>query len=336
MKTENTHIEDILFDYFSDNLSEAEEKELLQWLESDGSHTDILSEMADWWATAHAPAFASDMKSDFETHFGYLRATTSQKKTGNKMRMWSMIAASVLILILVGTFSFYMGKNNVKERMAYFETMTPMGTCSKVILPDHSVVWINAGSSLKYSKDFNQKNREVLLNGEAYFEVQPDSLKPFIVKAGVLDIQVLGTHFNVKAYRDEQIMDVALISGKVNVYLNEKDHSGSNGVILEPNRMFSFNKESKCVKIVNINGEDSYAWINGSLKFIEQPFYRIAKDLERKFNVNIRIDSKSLNKEVFSGSFSSGYSLNEILNEVDVDHKYIWKQNGNEIVIRDK
>ena len=332
---ENANIENLLFDYFSGNLSEAEEKELLQWLESDESHSKIFSEMADWWAIAHVPLFVSDMKSDFEKHFGNLNTTVLQNKVSRKIGLWSKIAASILILISIGTFSFYMGKNSVKEEMAYFETVTPMGTCSKVILPDHSVVWVNAGSSLKYSKDFNQKEREVLLEGEAYFEVQPNHSKPFIVKAEMLDIQVLGTHFNVKAYRDEQLMDVSLVSGKVNIHLNDDDHK-SKEVVLAPNRMFSFNKENKCVKIVEIKGDDSYAWTNGHLKFTEQPFSEIVRDLERKFNVNISIDSESLQNEIFSGSFSPEYSLNEILREVDMDHKYTWKRNGNEIVIRDK
>lgn len=78
------------------------------------------------------------------------------------------------------------------------------------------------------------------------------------------------------------------------------------------------------------------SWMDGSLKFSEQPFMSIAKDLERKFNVRIRVESDLLRKEIFSGSFTKDYSLDKILREVDVDHKYVWTRSGDEIIIKDK
>lgn len=337
MKKENEYIEDILFGYFTGDLSEAQEKELLQWLEADESNKEILSKMADWWAMAHVPLFVSDMKPDFEKHFGNLKKTSSLTVYRQKINLLGKIVASVLLLIAVGSLSYFIGKYDVNNnnKIAYFETVVPMGSCSKVILPDQSVVWLNAGSSLKYSGAFNKANREIFLNGEAYFEVKRDSLKPFVVKSEVLDIQVLGTCFNVKAYQNEPVTDVALVSGKVNIHLNRK-FSTSGEVVLFPNRMLSFNKKTNRAKVMEIKGEDAYTWKDGILKFTEQPFDRIARDLERKYDVSIHINSESLKKEVFSGSFSSDYSLSEILNEVDMDKKYTWKRNGHEIMIYDK
>ena len=342
MNTEEKHIEDLLLGYFAGELSEVEEKELLLWLEADEANKTKFSEMADWWAIAHTPAFKSNMQSDFQTHFGHLAGKSLPLKQ-NKLFNWrtfGKVAASVLLVAAIGTASYYAGKSERqtdRPQMAWFETVTPPGSQSKVVLPDRSVVWVNAGSSLKYNMDFTKQNREVLLTGEAYFEVAKDSLRPFIVKSGKLDIRVLGTRFNVKAYENEETIDVALVSGRVNVHLggNNKEEN-TKEVVLAPNRMMSYNKETSRVRMTEVDGASMYAWINGRIEFDEQPFDRIARDLERKFNVRIRIDSKSLHKEIFSGSFSADQTLDYILREVDVEKKYTWKQIGNEFIIKDK
>ena len=234
--------------------------------------------------------------------------------------------------------SYYIGTRHNQPKsaaLAYFETTTPMGAQTKVVLPDQSVVWVNAGSTLRYGSDFNTNGRSVQLDGEAYFEITRDSLKPFIVKSKKLDIKVLGTRFNVKAYGMDEMTDVTLVSGKVNVSLrDEVAHAGD--VTLTPNRKLSFNKQTNKVRVSEVDAKDALSWMDGSLKFSEQPFMSIAKDLERKFNVRIRVESDLLRKEIFSGSFTKDYSLDKILREVDVDHKYVWTRSGDEIIIKDK
>ena len=283
---------------------------------------------------------ASDMKADFQKHFGALidPAIPSEKNHWLNFRFLGKVAASVLIVVSVGTASYYIGTRHNQPKsaaLAYFETTTPMGAQTKVVLPDQSVVWVNAGSTLRYGSDFNTNGRSVQLDGEAYFEITRDSLKPFIVKSKRLDIKVLGTSFNVKAYGMDETTDVTLVSGKVNVSLrDEVAHAGD--VTLTPNRKLSFNKQTNKVRVSEVDAKDALSWMDGSLKFSEQPFMSIAKDLERKFNVRIRVESDPLRKEIFSGSFTKDYSLDKILREVDVDHKYVWTRSGDEIIIKDK
>lgn len=341
MNTEEKHIENLLQDYFAGQLSEIEEKELLLWLEADEANKKKFSEMADWWAIAHVPLFKSNMKSDFRDHFGNLTGKPLPLKNNRLFnpRIWGKIAASVLLLVSISITSYYVGKSDQKpekEQIAWFETVTPAGSQSKVVLPDHSVVWINARSSLKYNLNFNKQTREVSLAGEAYFEVAKDSLRPFVVKSGTLNVKVLGTSFNVKAYENEETIDVALVTGKVNISLTDDKEEKAKEIVLAPNRMMSYNKETSQVKMTKVNGASMFAWTHGRIEFDEQPFDRIARDLERKFNVQIRINSKFLHKEIFSGSFSANQTLDYILREVDVEKKYTWKQINNEFVIEDK
>lgn len=337
MQKRNEHIEELLFGYFAGDLTEEQEKELLMWLEADKENKKVLFEMADWWATAHVPLFSSTMKTDFEKHFGDL--TRPERPVARKRNLWVAwrnVAAVTLLLVSVGIGSYRLGSRHVDQTQpAYFETVTPMGSQSKVILPDQSVVWVNSGSSLRYSKDFNKKDREIYLEGEAYFEVARDTLKPFLVKSDVLSVRVLGTRFNVKAYKDDQTIDVSLVSGRVNVRLeDEMVHAGE--VELQPDRMLSYDKETDRVEMKKINGRDAYDWTNGTLRFEEKNFVQIAKDLERKYNLRICIESEKLKKEVFTGSFSGYYTLDDVLREVDVEHKYEWKQTKDELVIKDK
>ncbi|WP_293670742.1 FecR domain-containing protein [uncultured Parabacteroides sp.] len=221
------------------------------------------------------------------------------------------------------------------DTVAYLNLTTPRGKDFLLVLADGTKVWINAESTLRYPVAFRGKERRVELKGEACFEVAKDEEHPFIVRADGMDTRVLGTKFNVKAYKDDQTIDVSLVSGKVNVRLDdEMEHKGE--VELHPNRMLRYNKETDRVEMKEIEGRDAYDWTNGTLRFEEKTFAEIAKDLERKYDLHIHIVSDKLKKEVFTGSFSGYYTLDDVLREVDVEHKYTWKQTANELVIRDK
>ncbi len=331
---ENDRIQTLLFAYFSGELSGKEENELMQWLQSDNNNKILVAKMADWWAMAHVPLFMSDMETDFKEHFNSLvDPVVPSKRKRFKLNYLIRIAASILIILTVGLGSYYIGKNaeTKNKRIAYYETIVPNGSTSKVILPDKSVVWINAASSLKYHEDADLNIREIALEGEAYFEVATDSLKPFIVKTQGLDIKVLGTSFNVRSYMDNEEVDIVLVSGKVNISMENAMNE-----TLTFNQKLSYNKESKAIDISVVQGTDYTTWTSGGLRFNQQSFPQIAKDLERKFNTRITIESDHLKKEIFSGSFTQQHTLYDILREVDVDKKYKWSYSGNEFIIRDK
>lgn len=344
-KHDKKYIENLIFGYFLHELTEEKEKELLIWLNDDPSHELLLSKMADWWGIAHTPRFNSNMRSNFETYFGHLldQDKDIKKISGINWSRWRNIAAIGLLIVSVGSISFYAGRISVlsntedilTEQQIFSEVVTPLGSTSKIVLPDGSVVWVNAGSTLTYNYDYNKATREVNLLGEAYFEVTHDPLRPFIVKSEELDIKVVGTSFNVKAYQNEESVNVSLVTGTINVHINNGAVE-SEEVTLSPDRMLSFNKDSNSVEIIPIEGKDAMAWTSGRVKFTEQPFVKIVKDLERKFSVSIRIESERLKKETYSGSFSPNHTLDQILREVDVDKKYRWTKHRDEIIIRDK
>lgn len=338
MQKTSDQIEELLFKYFANHLTETEEKELLIWLEADFSHKKILYQMADWWAMAHIPLFISDLEADFAFHLKKLSNEINpvQKKNDANAKFWYKIAASVIILITVGVSSFYLGKNlQPFSPIAYYETSVPLGSQSKITLPDQSVVWLNAGSSLTYYEDQNHKTRNISLAGEGYFEVTPNPDKPFIVNSDNMHITVLGTSFNLKAYKDDTTINLTLISGKVDVNLVNEIQNMEN-YILSPNQQLAYNKEKQTLEISTVVSANYGRWKDRILKFEEKSFNQLAKDLERIYNIPVEIKSDILAKERFSGSFSYDYSLDYILQEVDVEKKFKWTYQENKLIISDK
>jgi ferric-dicitrate binding protein FerR (iron transport regulator) len=336
MQKINEPIDELLFKYFANELTESEEKELLAWLASDLSHKTTLYQMADWWAVAHVPLFSSDLKSGFRKHFKNLANQTQRNQTKPSFRIkhWYKIAASVLLLSGIGISFFYLGKSSQQPpQTAFYEIAVPLGSQSKVTLPDQSIVWLNAGSSLTYYEDHTAGTRNVSMNGEGYFEVAANPGKPFTVTSEVLQLVVLGTSFNLKAYENDATIDLVLVSGKVGVNIN---HDKTETYQLLPDNMLSYHKENNNLEIQPVSGSDYGNWKDRVLKFDRQIFTQLAKDLERIYNVSIEIESDQLKKEYFSGSFSYDYTLNDILTEVDIDKKYKWEHNKNKLIIRDK
>ncbi|MCC8153376.1 MAG: FecR family protein [Tannerellaceae bacterium] len=233
-------LKQILFNYFSGTYSASEEAALLAWLEENEENLKTFSDMQDWWVTAHVPVFMSDMKEDFESHFGNLREDRQPEVKPGKFLTFSLkIAASLLLLISIGSFSYWLGKKAGQPEMLVrsYEAHVPYGSQSQVVLPDESIVWINAGTTLIYRENPITNSREISLNGEAYFEISTDSLRPMIINSESILVQVMGTSFNIKAYQDEDRIDITLVTGKINVLLD--DSQPDSKIELTPNNMLS-------------------------------------------------------------------------------------------------
>lgn len=329
---------ELLLKYFVGKLSKEEEQDLLAWLKEDEEHRLLMERMSDWWAIAHVPLFKSDLEADFDEHFHHLIKTLPVNEEVQKkqltLKTWMRFAAVILLLLTVGVSAFFIGKKSDNGRiLTYIETVVPRGSRSTVVLPDSSVVILNSSSTLKYPKDFDANERRVELTGEAYFDIKSNPEKPFIVSSDKLEVRVKGTTFNMKAYGDEERIDVVLISGNVDIQFpnDEKDE-----IALSPNQQLSFNKKEEKAIVSAVNASNSILWTQGILQFSEKIFPEIAKELERKYNVDIEVQSTSLDKEIFSGSFTSDYTLEQIIHEIDMDNKYKWSYKNNKLIITDK
>ncbi|MEO6820345.1 MAG: FecR domain-containing protein, partial [Ginsengibacter sp.] len=187
----------------------------------------------------------------------------------------------------------------------YNTISTPRGGQYQLTLADGSQVWLNAESSITFPTSFTGNQREVKITGEAYFEIAHDANIPFHVNVNGMDVKVLGTHFNVNAYKDEAEIKTTLLEGSVQVTYNEQAKIISIGQQLILN-----NKSGKMIVEKNINVDEIMAWKNGKFYFNEASIQSIMKQLCRWYNVDVEYNGE-VNK-LFEGTISRQVSVEDI------------------------
>ena len=181
------------------------------------------------------------------------------------------------------------------------------GERAKVQLPDGTQVNINSASQISYPQNFGGKERVIELDGEAYFEVTPDKERPFIVKAAGLEITVLGTSFDISAYKDDPDVSVVLLTGKVDVT------SAQGRCVMQPDEKLVYNKQTGLMTVGKVYSKEYVEWTNGNLRFENESLEDIVKILSRVYNVKIVFDQDfPKEKYFFTGSIGSGGITNAL------------------------
>jgi len=189
--------------------------------------------------------------------------------------------------------------------LEYNTLETETGEQTQVILPDHSLVFLNAASSLKYPSSFAKlKERGVELFGEAYFEVTKDKEHPFVVKSAGQRVKVLGTHFNINSYLDEQVVKTTLLEGSVNV----------NGRILNPGEQSVLTNGS--ISIYNTDIEQAVAWKNGEFYFDHTPLEAVMRQISRWYNVKVVYQNEQVKQQTIGGTVTRYGNVSQILRAI--------------------
>ena len=340
MERDKENFDGWMIDYMAGRLSEEDLQQFHALLNSDVFYKKRFKELSKEYAKYLIPHFAEEEANNYEKLLHRLdlkkRSHSLASSRYFSWRNMRRIAATVALLITSSIACYYVWNDikNSAQDMVLCQMEVPLGSQTKVVLPDGSVVCLNSGSVLKYDPAFvRNKNREVYLVGEGYFEVHKNTEKPFIVHTEDLNIKVLGTVFNIRAYKEEPNIEVALVEGKVNVF-SQSEEKGN--IVLRPNQRAVYDKKTRVLFSDAVDAEAKALWTTGRLSFVNESLADILKDIERRYNVHIIIEAESMKTEIFSGSISSKLSLDEILDYLDVDDKYKWMQNGNVITITDK
>lgn len=264
------------------------------------------------------------------------------------MRKWWWMGGVAASLLLAASLFFL---QQPKPRAPKQNTVsTRHGSKSKIELPDGTVVWLNSGSRLVYDDAFNNTLREVRLVGEAYFEVAPDKSRPFIIHTQAVDLKVLGTAFNLRAYPDEATTETALIHGSVEVQvLNNPDKK----IILKPSEKLVVQNKPDSVKgkaepanglreplisisKVHLLERDSSlyetSWVSNKLAFDDEKLATIAQRLERWYDVTVIINSEDLKETTYSGIYE-GERLEEVMESLQISGGFTFTINKKEVRI---
>ncbi|MDO6429597.1 DUF4974 domain-containing protein [Flavitalea sp. BT771] len=187
--------------------------------------------------------------------------------------------------------------------------VVPVGGQYKVMLPDGTNVWLNAASSLEYPIEFTGDQRQVRLTGEAYFEVAKNRVLPFVVNVnGKMDVKVLGTHFNIMAYGDEDRISTTLLEGSVKVVDRANP---ANEKVLTPGQQADWSDHEK-IKVMAAEGEEAIAWKEGQFLFVNEDIHSIMRKLARWYDIEV-VYSRSMKNKSFDGSISRNRNISEVL-----------------------
>jgi len=325
-----------------------EEKEyLLEWIEESKSNKKLFFEMKDMWEVSHASSdgrFNSDISWEmFKRQIDISVEAEAKRKRRLIFRSLLKMASIVVISISLSWLVFSLNSLKAKVSLsAKNEVIAPKGSKTQIVLPDGTKVWLNSGSNLIYYSDYNEQKRDVILSGEAFFEVVKNPHKPFVVKTGKINIKAYGTAFNVKSYPSDLFVETTLINGKVSI---EQVSTKKILAILKPNQKSIFFKENigsildnilksnkqenlkdsiieintnENILLAQTNTETATAWKEQKLYFTSETFDEIATKLERWYGVTIHLQSEELLKERFTGKFTHNEPLVQVLEAIKI------------------
>lgn len=220
----------------------------------------------------------------------------------------------------------YQLTGNDNNNILYNTMQTPHGCMYQLTLPDGSRVWLNAASSIRYPTAFAADSRQVEVTGEAFFDIVKDDRKPFTVTAGQLNVQVLGTSFNVTAYPDETTIRTTLVQGAVNV------SNGSARQLLQPGEQASTAATGGPFRISKPNMEAILSWKNGEFYFQDTHIQAIMREVARWYNIEVSYEG-DMSGITLSGIVSRNESVAQLLKALEMTKVVRFRMEGNRIVV---
>jgi ferric-dicitrate binding protein FerR (iron transport regulator) len=295
--------DNILIKYLDNQLPEGEKKAVETWLSISPDNRKLLEDI--YFTLELTKRFHVMNSVDTDKAYTNFKSKTSRAKSnlGFSLLAGFRKVAVVLFLPLLISVGYLYLKSNNGNKHSNVEINTNPGIVSTFNLPDGSKVWLNAGSSLKYTSNEDAGKRTVELTGEGYFEVVRNPQKPFIVKAGPdYYIEVLGTSFNVSAYTDDELIETTLIKGSVKLNIGSENGSGI-PLFLKPDQKAGYNKKDQSVYVADIKTNADIDWKNGELIFRQDPMDKVLKKLSRRYNVRFDVKDTDVYKAIITARF---------------------------------
>lgn len=290
--------EALLLLYFSGTLGEKEKEEVENWISLSEENRKIAKQIC---YIHHVTDIIDTVKQiDPKQALVKLDKRLSKRKKINWWE-WGIRAAAVLFIPLFLSF-FYFVFNQDKNYDRYVEIRSNPGMMTKVELPDGTWVWLNSASYLKYPVSFEGEYRKVELLGEAYFSVQKDNGRKFLVDVGKgIELEVLGTEFNVDAYPDDKFVVATLVTGRDKFHCQQKGREVTYS--MQPGQKVIYNLLDEKLLCTTTFVESDIAWKSGRIIYRDTPLEDALRTLSKRFDVEFRIVNPLLKKYCFTGTF---------------------------------
>jgi len=264
-----------------------------------------------------------DKKTEIRNNLKFFAGQQSQIKSRGKI--WLKIAAVLVPLTLVGSLFLFLNQKDNSNHSFLVEVAR--GNKATVTLPDNSKAWINSNSSLNFIANSNE-SREIKMNGEVFFQVFKDKKRPFIISFDDIKIEVLGTSFNVKAYKNRETIETSLVEGSVKI----SGHHLSREFILKPNEKAIYNRKSNNLTIVQTNNELETAWKSNVLRFDTERFGDVMNMLEDWYDITINNQYPQIENDLITGSFKNE-GIESVMDILKVQYNINYTRNGKIVTI---
>jgi transmembrane sensor len=346
---------DLLAKVKSGEATPEEQLELNQHLSAFPGDLDLVKQIDGFWELP-LPAKTAPAPDEVTAAWNLVRNKISAQRppvqlpvasSSNARRITKYVSAIAAIFILAAGGIWLWNTSQVAAAPPQKNIVsTKNGSKSKIELPDGTQVWLNVGSRIRYDENYGKENRELTLTGEAYFDVAHDETKPFILHTGKMDVKVLGTLFNVKAYPGDETTEASLIRGSIEVTFPGRPQEK---LILKPKDKISIvnketdtaeetrvahavNNDKPAIMVSSIQYEPTdsavieTAWVNNKLIFRSKTFEELARDIERWFNVIVQVQDPSILDKKFTGTFSNE-SITDALDALSLTYPFHYKFN---------
>lgn len=273
---------------------------------------------------------------DVDQAFERFRKRTGLDQSGKQSykwyRTWSVAAVAIVLLGLITITAYWQGSRQIQSNFSDIVVEAPLGSKTKLTLPDGSTVWLNAGSKMVYSQGFGVSDRRLAFQGEGYFEVEKNDEMPFLVQTHDVNVTVVGTKFNFRNYPEDEEAVVELLEGKVALENQLKEESVR---YLSPNEKMVLHKATGKMDITSAKVKEATLWTENILLFDEDLLPDIVRELERSYHVQIEIENEDLKQTRFYGQFNQlEQNIYDVLDMLSETGKLKYHEEGKVIYLK--
>lgn len=320
-----------------ENCTRQELSALKHWLSDHGTRHEVESWLAENWdslpeADSSAMIEAVYLKiQEYETNQPHATSFSFYKF----MKVYQKVAAFLLVPVIVLGVLYWVNYYSRPETQ-FFETIAPRGQKSQILLADGTKVWLNSDTKIKYPGIFSKNERDVYLDGEAFFEVSKNAHQPFVVHTPAVNVKVLGTKFNVKAYSDENLIETSLFEGKIDLMMNEQGTSGLREKEVAPGQSFIYSKTLKELTASRFEPEEINGWKKNQLIFKDDTFNNLVRRVERWYDVDIVYNEMLFNNRRLTVELYEGERLERLMEIIGLALSVDYKFNNGKIILTPK
>lgn len=323
--------ENKLIQFLNNETSALENQEILCWVSSSEVNRNQFREIHQAFQVSNQKLFQSAIDIELAwTSLNNKLAKTKVKGRVISLEVFNRIAISILVILAVGFGSLWVNDHflvSPKSGLVVFEA--PGGEKSKIVLADGSQVWLNSETKLQYDV---LNPREVIIQGEAYFEIKKDRSHPFeVITSSGMKVKVTGTKFNLRSYNDEAFVETSLEEGEVII----EGKNSEKLAILKPGQQSKYNINSREIQVQNVSPEIYSIWRNNELQFSDITFEELVPRIERWYGITIKLDSEIGKNDRFTMTIKTE-SLRELLTMMQLTSKFNYEINGSFVEISGK